>query len=110
MSEGRTASLGSPVRLIGSPTFEPDSSSRLGLHFGLPPDVQASDVAEFNFEWHVESPAGALDLSTRFLPVAPSLTGDGNWLASPCVGAYGLSSSDDCHEGDSQTGGTQLVR
>jgi hypothetical protein len=109
--EGRTASLGGPVKLIGSPTFEPDSSSRLGLHFELPPGVQASDVTEFNFEWHVESPVGALDLSTRFLPVPQSVgTGDGYWPASPCVGSAGFSDSDFCHEGDSQTGGTQLIR
>jgi len=109
--EGRTASLGRPVKLIGSPTFAPDSSTRLCLHFELPPGVQASDVAEFNFAWHVESPVGAVDLSPQFLP-APSSSpdNDGNWLAAPCVGPDGFSDSNLCHEGDSQTGGTQLIR
>jgi hypothetical protein len=96
--DGRSAELGTAVHRGGSDTVPPGSSSRVGLHFPLPPGIVASDVAEFDFRWRVASSVGDYEQSTWFVPVPPPYTDDVNGLAPTCVGPYGLSASWGCRD------------
>jgi hypothetical protein len=68
MHDGRSAPLGTPHRVGGTYVVPPDSSERLGLRYALPQGVGPNDVANFDFDWHVASPAGEYAMSTRFVP------------------------------------------
>ncbi len=84
--------LGTPAKRSGSETIAPYSTGRIGLRFALPRGLNASDIAEFDFEWRLESPEGNYAQSTRFAAVGGSPTGAEGLLAT-CVGANGFNAS-----------------
>lgn len=94
--DGRTVPLGAPVRVGGSRTVAPVSSSRVGLHYALPAGLVAGDFARFDFNWHVASSAGDYAQSTAFIPLPPPASDVLNDRGLICNGMYRVSSIDEC--------------
>jgi len=93
---GQRAPLRPPIQVAGSQTAAPESTARVGLHYALPNGIVASEVAQFDFDWHVESPAGDYAQSTRFVPT-PAPTADSlPGRTYSCDGQYRITNVGEC--------------
>lgn len=96
LRDGRTESLGSPQRVVGSRTVQPDSSGRVGLRYRLRAGLAAHDLRGFEFNWRVESHVGDYAQSTAFVALAPKGADALLQRDQPCGAVYRIRDPHEC--------------